>query len=75
MNLLYETISKNIFAFDDIVEFMKNSGEVQTDKTIMEFLRENLDVEWETFAQVNFRLLWLMNLEKIKRVDEGYILV
>lgn len=71
--LLYETISKNIFAFDDIVEFMKTTGELQTEQSILDFLVENFDVQWETFAQVNFRLLWLINLGKIRKVDGGYI--
>lgn len=73
LNLLYETISSNILAFDDIIEFMKTTGEVQSEHSILEYLKENFDIEWSTFAQVNFRLLWLMNLGKIKRVEEGYI--
>lgn len=74
INLLYETISKNIMAFDDIVEYMQTSGEIQTEQSILEFIKENFDIEWQSFAQVTFRLLWLMNLGKIRRVDGGYVL-
>lgn len=73
LEFLYETISNNILAFDDIVEFMKTSKEVQTEQSVLEYLKENFDIEWSTFAQVNYRLLWLINLGKIKKTDEGYL--
>jgi len=73
LELLYDTISKNILAFGDIVEFMKTSEVVQTEQSVLEFLKENFDVEWSTFAQVNFRLLWLINLGKIRKTKEGYL--
>ena len=75
LNLLYETISNNILAFDDIVEYIKTSEEVQTEQSILEYLKENFDIEWSTFAQVNFRLLWLINLGRIKKTAEGYLSV
>ena len=73
LDLLYDTISKNILAFDDIVEFMKTSEEVQSEQSILVFLKENFDIEWSTFAQVNFRLIWLLNLGKIKKTNDGYL--
>jgi len=73
-DLLYETISKNILAFYDIVEFMKTTEEVQSQQSILEYLKENFDIEWTTFAQVNFRLIWLINLGKIQKDETGYIL-
>ncbi len=72
LDLLYETISNNILAFDDIVEFMKTSKEVQSEQSVLEYLKENFDIEWSTYAQVNYRLLWLINLKKIKKTEEGY---
>jgi hypothetical protein len=69
---LYDTISKNILAFDDIFQFLKTIGEPQSQEQILEYLKENFDIEWSTFAQVNFRLLWLENLKKIKSSEEGY---
>ena len=75
LGLLYDTISNNILAFDDIVEFMKTTEEAQSQNSILEYLKENFDIEWSTFAQVNFRLIWLINLGKIQKNEGGYSLV
>lgn len=75
IGLLYDTFAANIFAIEEIVEFLETSGEPQTEEAIMDFLKQNLDVEWSTFAQVNFRLWWLLNLEKVKKTDDGWVLV
>jgi len=72
-DFLYETISENVLAFEEIVEFIKTTGETQTEQDILVYLNENFDIQWTTFAQVNFRLLWLINLGKIKKVSGGYI--
>ena len=72
LNFLYETISKNILAFDDIYQYLKTVKEPQNEEQILDYLKENFDIEWSTFAQVNFRLLWLKNLKKIKNTDQGY---
>lgn len=72
LSILYETISKNILAFDDIYQFLKTVKTPQNEEQILEYLKENFDIEWTTFAQVNFRLLWLENLKKIRNNDEGY---
>jgi hypothetical protein len=66
IDLLYEMISRNILVFDEIVEYIKNREEVQSQQSILEYLKENFDIEWTTFAQVNFRLIWLINLGKIR---------
>ncbi|MHB1011044.1 MAG: restriction endonuclease [Propionibacteriaceae bacterium] len=72
---LYEVISENILAFEEITEFLRTSGEAQTEQSILQYLRENLDIEWKTYAQVTYRLLWLLNLGKIKRSEDGYVIV
>lgn len=72
--LLYEVFAKNILGISEIMEFMKTDAEPQTEADVLAFLKENLGVEWTTFAQVNFRLLWLVNLGKIRRLDGGYVL-
>jgi hypothetical protein len=74
LNFLHEVISKNIFAFEDILEFLKTSQEPQKEQEIFNYLVENLGVEWTTYAQINFRLQWLLNLNKIKKVETGYII-
>jgi HJR/Mrr/RecB family endonuclease len=72
LNFLYDTISKNILAFDDIYQFLKTVKTPQSQEKILEYLKENFDIEWSTFAQVNFRLLWLENLKKIRNTADGY---
>lgn len=69
---LFGVLSKNILGVEEIMELFKTAAEPQTEADVMAFLKENLGVEWTTFAQVNFRLLWLMNLGKLERTDEGY---
>jgi restriction system protein len=70
--LLYEIISKNILAFDDIYEFIKSSSSSVDEEEILNYLKVNFDIEWTTYAQVNFRLIWLMNLDKISKTANGY---
>ncbi len=72
--LLYSVFSKNILGIEEIMEFLKTAREPQTEATVLAFLKENLGIEWTTFAQVNFRLLWLINLGKVKRETAGYVL-
>ena len=74
MGTLYDTIAANVLGIDEIIELLETSGEPQTEENILEFLKENLDVEWSTFAQVSFRLYWLMNLGKITKKEDGWIL-
>ena len=69
---LYEITAKNILAFDDIYEYLKIYSTPLNEEEILTYLKENFDIDWETFAQVNFRLLWLVNLDKISRNDNGY---
>lgn len=66
-DFLFRTISDHILAFEEIYEFHSNSNEPRTDQEIFEFIRENFSVEWTTLFQVNFRLLWLMNLGKVAK--------
>ena len=70
---LYETISKNILAFGDIYEYLKLSSIPLSEEDILTYLKDNFDIEWTTFAQVNFRLLWLNNLGKITKGEGGYM--
>ena len=69
---LYETISRNILAFGDVYEYLKLSSNPLSEEDILAYLKDNFDIEWTTFAQVNFRLLWLINLGKITKGDSGY---
>ncbi len=69
---LYKIIAKNILAFDDIYEYLKTSSIPLNEEEILNYLKGNFDIEWTTFAQLNFRLLWLINLDKIIKSDNGF---
>lgn len=73
LNYLYEVISQNLFGFDEILAFLKASKEPKNEQQILDYLRDSLGVQWDTFAQVNFRVQWLINLGKIRSVEEGYV--
>jgi hypothetical protein len=72
--ILFDIFAKNILGIEEIVEFLKTAAEAQTEAEVLVFLKENLGVEWTTFAQVNFRLMWLVNLGRVRREDGGYVL-
>lgn len=73
--VLYAIFAKNILGIEEIMEFLRRSPEPQTEAEVMVFLKENLGVEWTTFAQVNFRLLWLVNMGMIQRAGSAYSII
>lgn len=70
---LFKTISDNILAFGEIQQFLIDSEEPKTEQDILEFIVDNFNVEWSTLAQVNFRLLWLINIGKVEKTENGYV--
>jgi len=72
LEILFKTISDHIYVFEEIHTFLLGSTKPKTDQEILEYITENFDVNWSTLAQVNFRLLWLINLGKVKKTEEGY---
>lgn len=73
LEFLFETISNNIIAFEEVHQFLLSSNEPKADQEVLEYINENFDVNWSTLAQVNFRLLWLINIGKVEKTDAGYI--
>lgn len=73
LEFLFKTISSNILAFGEVYEFLLSSSGPKSDQEILEYVNENFDVEWSTLAQVNFRLLWLINIGKVDKTEDGYI--
>jgi HJR/Mrr/RecB family endonuclease len=71
-DVVFDALVENVLGVEDILEFLSTAGEPQGEETILEFLRDNLDIEWTTFAQVNFRLQWLVNLGKVHKTPDGY---
>lgn len=72
LEFLYKIISNNILAFEEVYQFLLSSEESKTDQEVLEYIVENFDVNWTTLAQVNFRLLWLINLGKVEKIEDGY---
>lgn len=73
LEFLYETISNNILAFEEVHQFLLSSPNAKSDQEVLEYIVENFDVNWSTLAQVNFRLLWLINIGKVEKTEDGYI--
>jgi len=73
LDFLFKIISDHIYVFEEIHQFLLGSNKPKTDQEILEYVVENFDVSWTTLAQVTFRLLWLINLSKVKKVENGYI--
>jgi len=71
--VLYEIIHRNIFAIEEVMQFLTSSEEPQKEQDVLDYLTENHGVTWTTFAQVSFRLMWLINLSKIEKVDDGFV--
>jgi hypothetical protein len=75
VDYLFEVFASNVYAVDEIMEFFKTSNAPQTEEDVLKFLQDNLNVGWTTFAQVHFRLLWLVNMGKLSRSGDSYQLV
>ena len=73
LEFLYQTISSNILAFEEIHQLLLNSSNPITDQQLLEFVNESFEVDWSTLAQINFRLRWLINIGKVDKTDDGYV--
>ena len=60
------------FILAEIMVFLEASAGPQDAQSILDFLRENLGIEWKTFAQLNYRLNWLRALGKVSKAPEGW---
>ena len=68
---VFEIMKDRIFGVDETLSLIENSSEPVSDKDLCDYLVENFNVNWTTNAQASFRLLWLWNLEKILRTENG----
>lgn len=68
---VFEIMKDRIFGIDETLSLIENSSEPVSDKDLCDYLVENFNVNWTTNAQASFRLLWLWNLEKIQRTENG----
>lgn len=67
----FEILNERIFGIEETLSFVENSENPVTDSEIRSYLIDNFNVDWSTNAQASFRLLWLWNLGKIQRNEDG----
>ena len=72
LKILFEIISKNIVAFEEVYQLLKNSTKPKNEIEIREFINDNFDVNWSSNAQTSYRLLWLINLNLVTKKSSGY---
>ncbi|MES2528677.1 MAG: restriction endonuclease [Bdellovibrionota bacterium] len=70
---LFEILDKHLYLVSETVEFFKSSDEPMKAAEVLEYLNNEYSVGWSSEAQVTFRLLWLMNLKVLKKVDDGFL--
>ena len=62
---------ERIFGIDETMTFIENSSSSISESDLRQYLVDNFDVDWSTNFQALIRLLWLWNLGKIQRNEEG----
>lgn len=68
---VFDIIKERIFGIEEAMSLFETSAEPVSDKDLCDYLVENYNVNWTTNAQASFRLLWLWNLDKVKRNEDG----
>lgn len=71
---LYEVVAKNVFGIVEMMEFIVSAQEIVTPDQMLEFFNDELDADWKSLHQVNFRLNWLVCLGRLAKVNGGYTL-
>jgi len=72
LSLVNTQLARHVVGIDEIMEYLQASTEPQDAQAILDFLRENLGIDWKTFAQINYRLNWLRSIRKITKTPEGW---
>lgn len=72
-DFLFDVIEKNIFLFKETLDYVKSSEEPVKEGDVLEFVNSEYDVGWQSEIQVLYRLLWLMNLGKIEKKENGFL--
>lgn len=68
---VFNLMSERIFGIDEAMSLIESSVEAISDFDLRTYLVDNFNVDWSTNAQASFRLLWLWNLGKIQRNEDG----
>jgi hypothetical protein len=72
-NALLAVARRTVAGFDEILDALAAGGQSTSD--LLALLKERLGVNWETEAQVKFRLGWLENLGRVDEHDGFWNLV
>lgn len=72
-DLIYKQLSTQVCGIEEMMEFLEAADDPQDSQAILDFLKENLGIEWKTFAQLNYRLYWLRALGKVDKIDGGWV--
>lgn len=68
---VFDILKNRIFGIEETLSLIESSDSPVSESDVRTYLVENFDVDWETNTQASFRLLWLWNLDKIKRNEDG----
>lgn len=68
---VFEILNERIFGIEEALSLIETSETPISESDLRMYLVDNYDVDWNTNAQASFRLLWLWNLEKIQRTEDG----
>lgn len=73
--LLLSNIEERIFGFSEVIEFLEENSESKSEIEVLDYLNNSFEVDWKSTAQTTYRLLWLCNLGKVKRDEDGKYLI
>lgn len=68
---VFEILNERIFGIEEALSLIETSETPISENDLRMYLVDNYDVDWNTNAQASFRLLWLWNLGKIQRTEDG----
>jgi len=68
---LYSILDSRIVGISEIIKILDEKP--MTRKELLEALKQKLDIiKWKKTNQVNYRIAWMTNLNKIKRIGRQY---
>jgi len=68
---LYQVISQNIIAIEDIAELIRSVETMVSREGLLTYVNDIFDVSWTIFSQINFRTQCSRTLRKSQRLMGG----
>ena len=72
LNFLYNTINDNVFAIEEIVEFIESSETSLSTPQVLDFINETMNADWKSNYQTQVRLNWLLCMGKLQKIDSKF---